>query len=132
MSGAPGSEKFDGAGIDFVLGHGIGAQRRLLDDGRAVLFDSDGSRGEIEPFFDSMTRTQVMNLEFGPEGSLYVLDYGTGFFTAFHAAWSGSSHSNTMVEMSRKSLESSSSPSHNRSGKRSVPRPRKPPNSSAA
>ena len=48
---------------------------------KTVTENPDGSRGEVEPFFDSMTRTQVMNLEFGPEGSLYVLDYGTGFFS---------------------------------------------------
>ncbi|WP_091291950.1 ThuA domain-containing protein [Amycolatopsis xylanica] len=40
----------------------------------------NGERGEIKPFFDSMTLTRPMNLEFGPDGALYVLDYGSGYF----------------------------------------------------
>ncbi|WP_420810689.1 ThuA domain-containing protein, partial [Jiangella asiatica] len=40
----------------------------------------DGTPLSIEPFSDFMTNTQLMDLEFGPQGSLYVLDYGTGFF----------------------------------------------------
>ncbi|MGH3761989.1 ThuA domain-containing protein [Actinophytocola sp.] len=40
----------------------------------------NGERGAIQPFFDSMTLTRPMNIEFGPEGSLYVLDYGSGYF----------------------------------------------------
>lgn len=39
-----------------------------------------GERGAIEPFFESMDLTRPMNIEFGPEGSLYVLDYGSGYF----------------------------------------------------
>jgi cytochrome c len=40
----------------------------------------NGERGDIKPFFDSMTLTRPMNIEFGPDGSLYVLDYGSGYF----------------------------------------------------
>ncbi|HWM04707.1 MAG TPA: ThuA domain-containing protein [Actinophytocola sp.] len=40
----------------------------------------NGERGAIEPFVDSMSLTRPMNIEFGPEGSLYVLDYGSGYF----------------------------------------------------
>ena len=47
---------------------------------KTVTENPDGSRGDIVPFFDSMTLTRPMSVEFGPEGSLYVLDYGGGFF----------------------------------------------------
>jgi PKD repeat protein/glucose/arabinose dehydrogenase len=47
---------------------------------KTVTANADGTRGAIEPFFDSMSLTRPMALEFGPEGSLYVLDYGGGFF----------------------------------------------------
>ncbi len=35
----------------------------------------------IESFLDSFDFKQLINIEFGPEGSLYVLDYGTGYFS---------------------------------------------------
>ncbi|WP_460848355.1 ThuA domain-containing protein [Phytohabitans suffuscus] len=38
-----------------------------------------GGAGTIEAF-PAYTGTQVMDLEFGPDGALYVLDYGTGWF----------------------------------------------------
>ncbi|WP_184808140.1 ThuA domain-containing protein [Actinophytocola algeriensis] len=47
---------------------------------KTIEVGADGERGAIEPFFDSMTLTRPMNIEFGPEGSLYVLDYGSGYF----------------------------------------------------
>ncbi|PSL06984.1 glucose/arabinose dehydrogenase [Haloactinopolyspora alba] len=41
----------------------------------------DGSPQHIGAFSDGVVdNTQLMDLEFGPQGSLYVLDYGTGFF----------------------------------------------------
>jgi glucose/arabinose dehydrogenase len=43
---------------------------------KAIGVDADGSRGAIEAF--PWSGTQVMDLNFGPEGALYVLDYGTG------------------------------------------------------
>ncbi len=39
--------------------------------------NSDGSAGQINPF--PWRGTQVMDSTFGPDGALYVLDYGTGW-----------------------------------------------------
>ena len=47
---------------------------------KTVTENADGSPGDIVSFFDSMTLTRPMSVEFGPEGSMYVLDYGGGFF----------------------------------------------------
>ncbi|MGW6054356.1 carbohydrate-binding protein [Streptomyces sp. NPDC055189] len=43
---------------------------------KSIEVKSDGSRGTIEDF--PWTGTQVMDSDFGPDGALYVLDYGTG------------------------------------------------------
>ncbi|MEU7923767.1 ThuA domain-containing protein [Micromonospora sp. NPDC049107] len=43
-----------------------------------VKLDSSGQPLKINPF--PWTGTQVMDMEFGPDGALYVLDYGTGWF----------------------------------------------------
>ncbi|MFC6016016.1 PQQ-dependent sugar dehydrogenase [Plantactinospora solaniradicis] len=43
---------------------------------KAIAVNSDGSPGEISAF--PWTGTQVMDMAFGPDGALYVLDYGTG------------------------------------------------------
>ncbi len=45
---------------------------------KAIDVAADGSRGEIANF--PWTGTQVMDLAFGPDGALYVLDYGSGYF----------------------------------------------------
>ncbi|WP_260194138.1 ThuA domain-containing protein [Actinophytocola gossypii] len=47
---------------------------------KTIEVGANGERGAIEPFFDSMTLTRPMNIEFGPDGSMYVLDYGSGYF----------------------------------------------------
>jgi cytochrome c len=47
---------------------------------KEIAVGPNGERGDIKPFFDSMTLTRPMNIEFGPDGSLYVLDYGSGYF----------------------------------------------------
>ena len=41
----------------------------------------DGALLDIEPFIDGFDFKQLISAEFGPDGSLYVLDYGTGFFS---------------------------------------------------
>jgi glucose/arabinose dehydrogenase len=43
---------------------------------KAITVNADGSRGAIEAF--PWSGTQVIDMNFGPEGALYVLDYGTG------------------------------------------------------
>ncbi|MFC5032290.1 MULTISPECIES: carbohydrate-binding protein [Streptomyces] len=48
--------------------------RRWIKD---VQVNADGSAGTITDF--PWTGTQVMDMAFGPDGALYVLDYGTGF-----------------------------------------------------
>ncbi|NPC44116.1 ThuA domain-containing protein [Nocardioides sp. zg-1230] len=49
---------------------------------RDVVMDAEGDVVGIDPFFDSMTLYAAMDMEFGPDGSLYVLDYGNGgYFT---------------------------------------------------
>jgi glucose/arabinose dehydrogenase/PKD repeat protein len=43
---------------------------------KAIEVKSDGSPGVIEAF--PWTGTQIIDTDFGPDGALYVLDYGTG------------------------------------------------------
>nr|WP_211216447.1 PQQ-dependent sugar dehydrogenase [Actinoplanes globisporus] len=43
---------------------------------KAIQVNSNGTYGEISAF--PWTGTQVMDMAFGPDGALYVLDYGTG------------------------------------------------------
>jgi cytochrome c len=47
---------------------------------KTVTTAEDGSAADINPFFDSMSLIRPMDVEFGPDGSLYVLDYGSGYF----------------------------------------------------
>jgi glucose/arabinose dehydrogenase len=49
--------------------------RRWIKD---ITVNADGSPGTIANF--PWTGTQVMDAAFGPDGALYVLDYGTGWF----------------------------------------------------
>ncbi|MET8051608.1 PQQ-dependent sugar dehydrogenase [Streptosporangium sp. NPDC005286] len=50
-------------------------QRQWIKD---IEVNADGSRGTIQPF--PWSGTLVMDMAFGPDGALYVLDYGTGWF----------------------------------------------------
>jgi cytochrome c len=45
---------------------------------KAVTLNGDGTAGAIDAF--PWTGTAIMDMEFGPDGALYVLDYGTGWF----------------------------------------------------
>jgi glucose/arabinose dehydrogenase len=62
---------FDGKNFAYEWGRGW---IKTIDVG------PNGERGAINPFFDSMTLSWPMNIEFGPDGSLYVLDYGDTWF----------------------------------------------------
>ncbi|WP_432985175.1 PQQ-dependent sugar dehydrogenase [Dactylosporangium sp. CA-233914] len=45
---------------------------------KPININADGSPGAIDNF--PWNGKQVMDMQFGPDGSLYVLDYGTGYF----------------------------------------------------
>ncbi|MEV6983499.1 ThuA domain-containing protein [Sphaerisporangium sp. NPDC051017] len=45
---------------------------------KPIAVNSDGTPGAIGNF--PWTGTQIMDLAFGPDGALYVLDYGSGYF----------------------------------------------------
>ena len=49
-----------------------------------VKFDDDANLLQINPMFGTGSGigfSQPMDMEFGPDGSLYVIEYGGGFFT---------------------------------------------------
>ncbi|MDJ1481161.1 PQQ-dependent sugar dehydrogenase [Cytophagaceae bacterium YF14B1] len=46
----------------------------------AVTLDEDGNYLRTEPFMPSHKFSNPIELEFGPEGDLYMLEYGTGWF----------------------------------------------------
>ncbi len=46
----------------------------------AVTLDEDGNYLRTEPFMPSYKFSNPIELEFGPEGDLYMLEYGTGWF----------------------------------------------------
>nr|WP_274388193.1 PQQ-dependent sugar dehydrogenase [Salsipaludibacter albus] len=48
---------------------------------KAFEIDSQGDVLGIEPVLDSVATDNPMDLEFGPNGALYMLEYGDGFFS---------------------------------------------------
>ncbi|MEV6694358.1 PQQ-dependent sugar dehydrogenase [Micromonospora sp. NPDC051196] len=50
---------------------------------KPIHVNADGSVGTIDASFP-WNGKQVMDLAFGPDGALYVLDYGTGYFNGDH------------------------------------------------
>ncbi|MCP2163507.1 PKD domain-containing protein [Goodfellowiella coeruleoviolacea] len=64
--------EFDGAQFFYEYSRGFVKDVRV---------DEQGKLTSISPFLPELDFDQPMDLEFGPEGSLYVLEYGGGFFT---------------------------------------------------
>src|ERR687896_1624013 len=65
-------EYFDGSEIFYEW------SRSFLRD---VKFNEAGDLLQINPMFQGIGFSQPMDMEFGPDGSLYVIEYGGGFFT---------------------------------------------------
>jgi cytochrome c len=49
---------------------------------KTIEIGPEGEPAAIHPFFDTATIAAPMDMEFGPDGSLYVLDYGSGSYAA--------------------------------------------------
>jgi glucose/arabinose dehydrogenase len=47
---------------------------------KAMRLDENGDLAAIEPVISSLVVDNPMDLEFGPDGALYVLEYGDGYF----------------------------------------------------
>jgi cytochrome c len=55
---------------------------------KEIEIGAEGEPARIEPFFDSGTIAAPMDFEFGPDGSLYVLDYGSASYGGMYAGGS--------------------------------------------
>ncbi|MGP4014806.1 PQQ-dependent sugar dehydrogenase [Saccharopolyspora sp. 5N708] len=64
-------EHYDGKVLNYEWDRGWIKEFELAEDGQLAA---------IRPFFESMELIRPMNLEFGPDGALYVLDYGSSYF----------------------------------------------------
>ncbi|MGH3476615.1 MAG: PQQ-dependent sugar dehydrogenase [Nocardioidaceae bacterium] len=51
---------------------------------KAFHLSAGGDLDRIEPMLASFRFAHVMDMEFGPEGALYILEYGDGFFVENH------------------------------------------------
>ncbi|MEO1212756.1 MAG: PQQ-dependent sugar dehydrogenase [Bacteroidota bacterium] len=47
---------------------------------KAVTFDEQGYVKRIEPFLTEMPLSKPIEMEFGPDGSMYILEYGKNYF----------------------------------------------------
>jgi cytochrome c len=47
---------------------------------RLVSMDAEGNITDIEPFLSGMQFNNIIDMEFGPDGKLYTLEYGTAWF----------------------------------------------------
>jgi cytochrome c len=48
---------------------------------KTIEIGPEGQPSAIHPFFDAATIAAPIDMQFGPDGSLYVLDYGSGSYT---------------------------------------------------
>jgi cytochrome c len=48
---------------------------------KAVTMRPNGDFDKMEPFFGSIKLNSLIDMEIGPDGKLYLLEYGTGWFT---------------------------------------------------
>lgn len=48
---------------------------------RVVTMHPDGEFSKMEPFMDQTTFNAIMDMELGPDGNLYLLEYGKGWFS---------------------------------------------------
>ena len=47
---------------------------------RVVSFDKQGNPEKIEPFMPDMPLSKPIDMEFGPDGAMYILEYGSNYF----------------------------------------------------
>ncbi|MBP7642974.1 MAG: ThuA domain-containing protein [Saprospiraceae bacterium] len=47
---------------------------------KAVTLDKDGNFEKMEPLFDGIKLNNCIDMEMGPDGKLYLLEYGSGWF----------------------------------------------------
>jgi len=55
---------------------------------KEIEIGAEGQPARINPFFDSGTMAAPMDFEFGPDGSLYVVDYGSASYGGMYAGGS--------------------------------------------
>ena len=49
---------------------------------KAITFNEDGSVARMEPFASDIEVSNLIDMEMGPDGRIYLLEYGSGWFTA--------------------------------------------------
>ncbi|RVU03062.1 carbohydrate-binding protein [Mucilaginibacter limnophilus] len=69
----------------------------------AVTMDKDGNYQSMEKFLPGMSFSHPMDLKFGPDGDMYILEYGQGWFTQnndaqlVHITYNGGNRKPTVV-----------------------------------
>lgn len=46
---------------------------------KEVKFDSEGNLLQINPFLDDLVLNRPIDMQFGPDGAMYIIEWGTGF-----------------------------------------------------